>query len=218
MSLEPVILNELQLKSAATQAKIDTQTQTLIADNATKRDEINAHASAAAVQTITDINSQTATKLAEQTTTLQLHIADSEATATQHVTSEADRVVNSNTATIEASRDEVNSTTQTAKNEVKSHVTSEANRVIAANQSGGSSIVRISRFTTVVSNIGSLTLPSHTMSKRSVNITSLWSNSGGSAQISTSAILISVASTTKLSVSNSGYTPNSITFEVIDYA
>ncbi|WP_332399307.1 hypothetical protein [Vibrio metschnikovii] len=216
MSLEPVILNELQLKSAATQAKIDTQTQTLIADNATKRDEINAHASAAAVQTITDINSQTATKLAEQTTTLQLHIADSEATATQHVTSKADRVINSNTATIAASRDEVNSATQTAKNEVKSHVTSEANRVIAANQSGGSSIVRISRFTTVVSNIGSLTLPSHTMSKRSVNITSLWANSGGTTQIS--AILISVASTTKLSVSISGYTPNSITFEVIDYA
>lgn len=216
MSLEPVILNEMQLKSAETQAKIDTQTQTLIADNTTIRNEINAHASAAAVQTITDINSQTATKLAEQTTTLQLHIADSEATATQHVTSEADRVINSNTAIIEASRDEVNSTTQTAKNEVKSHVTSEANRVIAANQSGGSSIVRISRFTTVVSNIGSLTLPSHTMSKRSVNITSLWANSGGTTQ--TSAILISVASTTKLIVSVSGHFPNAITFEVIDYA
>lgn len=122
MSLEPVILNEVQRKAAETQTKIDTQTQTLVDDNATKRDEIN---------------SETAAKLAEQTTTLQQTVTDSEIAVTQHVVNEVDRCISSNTSAVIGSRDDVNSTTQAAKNEIKSHVTSEANRVIAAAQSGG---------------------------------------------------------------------------------
>lgn len=245
MSLEPVILNEVQLKAAETQTKIDTQTQTLVDDNATKRDEINAHSSTEAGQTIAGINSETAAKLAEQTTTLQQTVTDSEAVVTQrviqeaarvidrnieatdssttditaHVSSETDRAITSNASAVNNSRDEVNSTTQAAKNEVKSHVTTEANRVIAAAQSGGSSIVRILRFSTQVSAISSLTLPSHPIAKRSVNITSMWTNTGNTTQTTRTAyILIAVASTTKLSASQYGITPASIKFEVIDYA
>ncbi|NAX43790.1 MULTISPECIES: hypothetical protein [unclassified Vibrio] len=95
MSLEPVILNEVQLKSAETQAKIDTQTQVLTTDNATKRDEINTHVSAESGQTIAAINSETATKLAEQTTTLQQTITDSEAVVALAVSKEATRVIDS---------------------------------------------------------------------------------------------------------------------------
>ncbi|EKO3626404.1 hypothetical protein M3926_000419 [Vibrio metschnikovii] len=74
MSLEPVILNELQLKSAATQAKIDTQTQTLIADSATKRDEVNFHTE----------------QVAE---TINSNIGAAKDDIKAHVTTEADRVI-----------------------------------------------------------------------------------------------------------------------------
>ncbi|GIB60606.1 hypothetical protein VCSRO93_2851 [Vibrio cholerae] len=114
MSLEPVILNEVQRKAAETQIKIDTQTQAVIAEIAAKADEINVHVSGASSGVASHIT---------QETDRTLSAIDSQATAI--------------TAAVEVSRDEVNSTTQTAKNDVKSHVTSEANRVIAAAQSGG---------------------------------------------------------------------------------
>ncbi|HDY7701660.1 TPA: hypothetical protein RQK06_001670 [Vibrio vulnificus] len=113
MSLEPVILNEVQRKAAETQIKIDTQTQSLIAEIATKADEIN------------------------------LHVSGASSGVASHVTQETDRTLSAIesqttaiTAAVEVSRDEVNSTTQTAKNDVKTHVTAETNRVIAAQSVG----------------------------------------------------------------------------------
>lgn len=74
MTLEPVILNELQLKSTVIQDKIDTQTQTLVADNVIKRDEIKAHTE----------------QVAELTNT---NIVAARDDIKSHVTTEADRVI-----------------------------------------------------------------------------------------------------------------------------
>lgn len=142
MSLEPVILREVQIKASEIKADGVRQTQAIIADNSTKRDEINAK-TAVEIKKATDAIASQTTALVADNVTKRNEVNSNTNTARDniksHTTAEikktTDAIASQTTAIVAdnaTKRNEVNSNTNNARDNIKSHVTTEVKKVTDA--------------------------------------------------------------------------------------